>query len=188
MSFFLSFFLSWLFCCFFLSSFFRQRLFQPSFPLPHDEFRDALLQSQTDPVLHAFRWAFGLSWSISVVLLLLIWLVWTLFQIVCDRGLSQDGMTLLSLKEEGYKAVFIGIGQFICIFTHCLVVYYVDRQACTQKRWRKPLFLWITGSSLSVLMAVDDPLDNFSPSTSNPIHISFSAWLLELLLFFAMLT
>ncbi|XP_067234865.1 dihydropyrimidine dehydrogenase [NADP(+)] isoform X6 [Chanodichthys erythropterus] len=31
-------------------------------------------------------------------------------KIVCDRGLGQDGMTLLSLKEEGYKAVFIGIG------------------------------------------------------------------------------
>ncbi|XP_052399154.1 dihydropyrimidine dehydrogenase [NADP(+)] isoform X1 [Carassius gibelio] len=31
-------------------------------------------------------------------------------KIVCDRGLGQDGMTLLSLKVEGYKAVFIGIG------------------------------------------------------------------------------
>ncbi|RXN27951.1 dihydropyrimidine dehydrogenase [NADP(+)] [Labeo rohita] len=31
-------------------------------------------------------------------------------KIVCDRGLGQDGMTLLSLKEEGFKAVFIGIG------------------------------------------------------------------------------
>ncbi|XP_028823381.1 dihydropyrimidine dehydrogenase [NADP(+)]-like isoform X1 [Denticeps clupeoides] len=29
---------------------------------------------------------------------------------VCEKGLGQDGMTLLSLKEEGYKAVFVGIG------------------------------------------------------------------------------
>jgi len=40
----------------------------------------------------------------------------------------------------------------------------------------------------SVLMAVDDPLDNPPPSTSNPIHISFSAPLLELPLFLAVLT
>ncbi|XP_030624218.1 dihydropyrimidine dehydrogenase [NADP(+)] isoform X2 [Chanos chanos] len=31
-------------------------------------------------------------------------------KIVCEKGLGQDGMTVLSLKEEGYKAVFIGIG------------------------------------------------------------------------------
>ncbi|XP_036441571.1 dihydropyrimidine dehydrogenase a, tandem duplicate 1 [Colossoma macropomum] len=31
-------------------------------------------------------------------------------KIVCEKGLGQDGMTLLSLKEEGYKAIFIGIG------------------------------------------------------------------------------
>ncbi|XP_048832545.1 dihydropyrimidine dehydrogenase a, tandem duplicate 1 [Brienomyrus brachyistius] len=31
-------------------------------------------------------------------------------QIVCEKGLGQDGMTLTTLKEEGYKAVFVGIG------------------------------------------------------------------------------
>ncbi|XP_018609602.2 dihydropyrimidine dehydrogenase [NADP(+)] [Scleropages formosus] len=31
-------------------------------------------------------------------------------QIVCEKALGQDGMTLSSLKEDGYKAVFIGIG------------------------------------------------------------------------------
>ncbi|XP_023660318.2 dihydropyrimidine dehydrogenase [NADP(+)] [Paramormyrops kingsleyae] len=31
-------------------------------------------------------------------------------KIVCEKGLGQDGMTLTTLKEEGYKAVFIGIG------------------------------------------------------------------------------
>ncbi|XP_053486342.1 dihydropyrimidine dehydrogenase a, tandem duplicate 1 isoform X1 [Ictalurus furcatus] len=31
-------------------------------------------------------------------------------KIVCGKGLGQDGMTLQSLKEQGYKAVFIGIG------------------------------------------------------------------------------
>ncbi|XP_063062842.1 dihydropyrimidine dehydrogenase a, tandem duplicate 1 [Engraulis encrasicolus] len=31
-------------------------------------------------------------------------------KIECEKGLGQDGMTLLSLKKEGYKAVFIGIG------------------------------------------------------------------------------
>ncbi|XP_047666729.1 dihydropyrimidine dehydrogenase a, tandem duplicate 1 isoform X2 [Tachysurus fulvidraco] len=31
-------------------------------------------------------------------------------KIVCEKGLGQEGMTLQSLKEQGYKAVFIGIG------------------------------------------------------------------------------
>ncbi|KAG9276514.1 dihydropyrimidine dehydrogenase a, tandem duplicate 1 [Astyanax mexicanus] len=31
-------------------------------------------------------------------------------KVVCEKGLGENGMTLLSLKEEGYKAVFIGIG------------------------------------------------------------------------------
>ncbi|KAM9487870.1 dihydropyrimidine dehydrogenase [NADP(+)] isoform 2-T2 [Clarias gariepinus] len=31
-------------------------------------------------------------------------------KIVCGKGLGQDGMTLQSLKEQEYKAVFIGIG------------------------------------------------------------------------------
>ncbi|KAL4635100.1 dihydropyrimidine dehydrogenase NADP(+) [Arapaima gigas] len=31
-------------------------------------------------------------------------------QVVCEKALGQDGMTLNSLKQEGYKAVFIGIG------------------------------------------------------------------------------
>ncbi|XP_035270720.1 dihydropyrimidine dehydrogenase a, tandem duplicate 1 [Anguilla anguilla] len=31
-------------------------------------------------------------------------------QVVCEKGLGQDGMTLATLKEEGYEAVFIGIG------------------------------------------------------------------------------
>lgn len=43
---------------FLLFSFSWLRLFQLSFPLRQDEFRDVLLQSQTDPVLHGFRWAF----------------------------------------------------------------------------------------------------------------------------------
>ncbi|KAM4556436.1 dihydropyrimidine dehydrogenase [NADP(+)] [Fundulus diaphanus] len=31
-------------------------------------------------------------------------------KVVCDKGLGVDGMTLSSLNEEGFKAVFIGIG------------------------------------------------------------------------------
>lgn len=32
-------------------------------------------------------------------------------QVVCEKGLGVNGMTLTSLKEEGFKAVFIGIGE-----------------------------------------------------------------------------
>ncbi len=32
-------------------------------------------------------------------------------QVVCEKGLGVNGMTLKSLKEEGFKAVFIGIGE-----------------------------------------------------------------------------
>lgn len=32
-------------------------------------------------------------------------------QVVCDKGLGMKGMTLTSLKEEGFKAAFIGIGK-----------------------------------------------------------------------------
>ncbi|KAM9008251.1 dihydropyrimidine dehydrogenase [NADP(+)] isoform 2-T2 [Ara ararauna] len=35
-------------------------------------------------------------------------------KIVFGRGLSMDGMTLRALKEDGYKAVFIGIGMCAC--------------------------------------------------------------------------
>lgn len=31
-------------------------------------------------------------------------------QVVCEKGLGVDGMTLSSLKKEGFQAVFIGIG------------------------------------------------------------------------------
>ncbi|XP_062847503.1 dihydropyrimidine dehydrogenase a, tandem duplicate 1 isoform X2 [Trichomycterus rosablanca] len=31
-------------------------------------------------------------------------------KVVCEQGLGRDGITLQTLKEEGYKAVFIGIG------------------------------------------------------------------------------
>uniref|UniRef100_A0A671UTR8 Dihydropyrimidine dehydrogenase [NADP(+)] n=1 Tax=Sparus aurata TaxID=8175 RepID=A0A671UTR8_SPAAU len=31
-------------------------------------------------------------------------------QVVCEKGLGTNGMTLTSLREEGFKAVFIGIG------------------------------------------------------------------------------
>ncbi|KAK1879285.1 Dihydropyrimidine dehydrogenase [NADP(+)] [Dissostichus eleginoides] len=31
-------------------------------------------------------------------------------KVICEKGLGVDGMTLTSLKEEGFKAVFIGIG------------------------------------------------------------------------------
>uniref|UniRef100_A0A8C3G5S1 Dihydropyrimidine dehydrogenase [NADP(+)] n=1 Tax=Cyclopterus lumpus TaxID=8103 RepID=A0A8C3G5S1_CYCLU len=31
-------------------------------------------------------------------------------KVVCEKGLGVEGMTLTSLKEEGFKAVFIGIG------------------------------------------------------------------------------
>ena len=32
-------------------------------------------------------------------------------QVVCEKGLGVNGMTLTSLKEEGFKAAFIGIGE-----------------------------------------------------------------------------
>lgn len=32
-------------------------------------------------------------------------------QVVCEKGLGLKGMTLTSLKEEGFKAAFIGIGR-----------------------------------------------------------------------------
>lgn len=32
-------------------------------------------------------------------------------QVVCEKGLGTNGMTLTSLREEGFKAVFIGIGE-----------------------------------------------------------------------------
>lgn len=31
---------------------------------------------------------------------------------VCGKGLGVNGMTLSSLNEEGFKAVFIGIGEY----------------------------------------------------------------------------
>uniref|UniRef100_A0A665W6F7 Dihydropyrimidine dehydrogenase [NADP(+)] n=1 Tax=Echeneis naucrates TaxID=173247 RepID=A0A665W6F7_ECHNA len=31
-------------------------------------------------------------------------------KVMCEKGLGVDGMTLMSLKEEGFKTVFIGIG------------------------------------------------------------------------------
>ncbi|XP_068197408.1 dihydropyrimidine dehydrogenase [NADP(+)] [Antennarius striatus] len=31
-------------------------------------------------------------------------------KVVCEKGLGVDGMTLMSIKEKGFKAVFIGIG------------------------------------------------------------------------------
>lgn len=32
-------------------------------------------------------------------------------QVVCEKGLGVNGMSLTSLKEEGFKAVFVGIGK-----------------------------------------------------------------------------
>lgn len=32
-------------------------------------------------------------------------------QVVCEKALGANGMTLTSLKEEGFKAVFVGIGE-----------------------------------------------------------------------------
>uniref|UniRef100_A0A665W709 Dihydropyrimidine dehydrogenase [NADP(+)] n=1 Tax=Echeneis naucrates TaxID=173247 RepID=A0A665W709_ECHNA len=32
-------------------------------------------------------------------------------KVMCEKGLGVDGMTLMSLKEEGFKTVFIGIGD-----------------------------------------------------------------------------
>lgn len=32
-------------------------------------------------------------------------------QVVCEKGLGMKGMTLTSLKDEGFKAAFIGIGK-----------------------------------------------------------------------------
>lgn len=34
-------------------------------------------------------------------------------QVVCEKGLGVNGMSLTSLKEEGFKAVFVGIGKHI---------------------------------------------------------------------------
>ena len=38
---------------------------------------------------------------------------WLVFQIVTGKPLAENGLTLQSLRNNGYKAVFIGIGQFI---------------------------------------------------------------------------
>lgn len=32
-------------------------------------------------------------------------------QVVLEKGLGMNGMSLASLKDEGFQAVFIGIGQ-----------------------------------------------------------------------------
>lgn len=37
--------------------------------------------------------------------------VCTNLQVVCEKGLGVNGMSLTSLKEEGFKAVFVGIGK-----------------------------------------------------------------------------
>lgn len=44
-----------------------------------------------------------------VVLLLFCWVV--CLQVVCEKGLGNNGMTLTSLKGEGFKVVFVGIGE-----------------------------------------------------------------------------
>lgn len=36
-------------------------------------------------------------------------------QVVCEKGLGVGGMTLTSLQQEGYKAVFIGIGECLSL-------------------------------------------------------------------------
>jgi len=50
-------------------------------------------------------------------------------QVVLDKGLGQNGMTLTSLKEEGFQVIFVGIGQsfsrvtfasFVCAFSFIL--------------------------------------------------------------------
>lgn len=54
-------------------------------------------------------------------------------QVVCEKGLGNNGMTLTSLKEEGFKAVFVGIGEchkhfrnYLCIYCGCTVQLCVD--------------------------------------------------------------
>lgn len=37
-------------------------------------------------------------------------LLWCV-QVVCEKGLGVNGITLSSLNGEGFKAVFIGIGE-----------------------------------------------------------------------------
>lgn len=32
-------------------------------------------------------------------------------QVVCEKGLGVNGMSLTSLRDEGFKAVFVGIGK-----------------------------------------------------------------------------
>lgn len=45
---------------------------------------------------------------------------------VCEKGLGVNGMTLTTLKEEGFQAVFIGIGELqysFYIFDNNLLIY-----------------------------------------------------------------
>lgn len=39
------------------------------------------------------------------------------FQIICGTRLSAEGLTLSALKEDDYKAVFIGIGRNSSFFS-----------------------------------------------------------------------
>lgn len=47
--------------------------------------------------------------------------LWMVFfsQVVLEMGLGQNGMTLTSLKEEGFQVVFIGIGQSLSRVSFC---------------------------------------------------------------------
>ncbi len=92
-----------------------------------------------------------------------------------------------SLTEGGGIQSCVHWNRSVYLHLHTLSCCLLCGQACmyTEKMEEASFSLnhWQLPGSLSELMAVDDPLDNFPPSTSNPIHISFSR-LLELLLFF----
>ncbi len=92
-----------------------------------------------------------------------------------------------SLTEGGGIQSCVHWNRSVYMHLHTLSCCLLCGQTCmyTEKMEKASFSLnhWQLPGSLSELMAVDDPLDNFPPSTSNPIHISFSR-LLELLLFF----
>lgn len=46
-------------------------------------------------------------------------------QVVLEKGLGQNGMTLTSLKEEGFQVVFVGIGQSPSSFTYFVHVFFL---------------------------------------------------------------
>lgn len=53
--------------------------------------------------------------------------MWMMFfsQVILEKGLGHNGMTMTSLKEEGYQAVFIGIGQYLSKASFCSFCVFV---------------------------------------------------------------